>query len=339
VKNVDVVVMGAGAIGLYLGGRLAASGLQVHFVGRAAVVDALKQSGLDVIDLEGRVWRIAYANFSASVDLSEAPAAGLYLLCVKGAGTETATRALATACEQDAAVISFQNGVDNLARIARVAPTLKAVAGMVPFNVIQPAPHRVQQATSGRLAIQRGDVGEAWAERFSAAGLPLDLHADMRSVQWGKLLLNLNNPLNALAGIPLLDELGDRHWRRILAHLQDEALAAMTAARITPARVTPLPPRWLPTLLRLPTPLFRLLARRMLSIDPEARSSMYVDRVRGRATEIDDLCGAVVRLAAAHGVSANANSALVTLLQSAPLGRYYRADEVAAALDIRIASR
>ena len=57
-------------------------------------------------------------------------------------------------------------------------------------------------------------------------------------------------------------------------------------------------PRGLLRVLRLPTPVFKRVAARMLRIDAQARSSMADDLLRGQPTEIDMLCGEVVRLAA-----------------------------------------
>ncbi|MGQ0799902.1 MAG: 2-dehydropantoate 2-reductase [Pseudomarimonas sp.] len=329
---VDALVFGAGAIGLYVGGSLALAGQSVHFVARPGVAAVLQAEGLRLAALDQPTRLLSSDQFGVSTSAAEAPAARLLVLAVKGAATAHAAAELQAACAPGTPLISLQNGVDNVERIRRAAPDLDAFAGMVPFNVVQPVANEVRQTTSGRLAAQQCRVSEEWAPAFIRAGLGLDLYADMRPVQWGKLLLNLNNPLNALAGIPLLQELESRAWRRILADLQDEALAAMRAAGIRPARVTPLPSRWLPALLRLPTPLFRLLARRMLTIDPSARSSMYEDRVRGRPTEVDDLCGAVVRLAAAHGRDAPRNRALAALVDASTTGKFYAAETVASRL-------
>ncbi len=325
----EVLVFGAGAIGLYLGGRLALTGVRVHFVARPASAQALAERGLGIVALNGAPQVLAATQFGVSTGLEGAPRPPLVLLTVKGTATEAAASELQAACPAGTTVISFQNGVENTLRIRRCAPDLDAIAGMVPFNVVQAAPGEVRQTSSGRLAAQRCAVSEAWAPRFATAGLPLDLHDDMLPVQWGKLLLNLNNPLNALAGIPLREQLEQRAWRCVLADLQEEALGILRRAQIQPARVTPLPSQWLPALLRLPTPLFRLLARRMLTIDPRARSSMYDDRVRGRPTEIDDLCGAVVRLAARHGLTAPCCQALQTLMEAAPEGQFVSAASVA----------
>jgi len=67
----------------------------------------------------------------------------------------------------------------------------------------------------------------------------------------------------------------------------------------------------------LPTPLFAPLARRLLQVDPRARSSMADDLARGRPTEIDALCGEVVRLAAALRARAPRNERMVQLVHGA----------------------
>jgi 2-dehydropantoate 2-reductase len=150
------------------------------------------------------------------------------------------------------------------------------------------------------------------------ASLPLTLHTNFLPVQWGKLLLNLNNPVNALSGQPLKAELLDRGYRQVLASLIDEALQILQQANIQPAKVGAVAPAWLPALLRLPTPVFRLLASRMLRMDDKARSSMADDLAMGRPTEIDALCGEVVRLAKAQGQSAPLNSAISALVHRWP---------------------
>jgi 2-dehydropantoate 2-reductase len=168
------------------------------------------------------------------------------------------------------------------------------------------------------LAVQDDPVLKHHTAHFESAGLPLQLHADLLTVQWGKLLLNLNNPVNALSGQPLRAELMDRGYRQCLAALQVEALHVLKAAGITPAQVAALPPHRLPALLRLPTPLFRVIAARMLRIDSKARSSMAEDLEKGRVTEIDALCGEVVRLAESRGVAAPLNARMVDLVKAWP---------------------
>jgi len=139
----------------------------------------------------------------------------------------------------------------------------------------------------------------------------------MKSVLWGKLLLNLNNALNALSDKPLKVELSDRRWRKLLAAQMEEALAVMKAASIQPAKLAGVSPALLPTILRLPDWLFSRVARRMLAIDPQARSSMWEDLVHHRATEIDEFQGAILRLAAAAGTQAPVTERVIARIRNA----------------------
>jgi len=139
----------------------------------------------------------------------------------------------------------------------------------------------------------------------------------MTGVLWGKLVLNLNNALNALSDLPLAQELGDRRWRLLLATQIDEALAVLKAADVRPARVEGVPPGAIPSILRLPNVLFRLVARRMLAIDPQARSSMWEDLRLRRPTEIDHLQGAILALADKAGVAAPLTERILRLIKGA----------------------
>ena len=312
----NFVVLGAGAIGCYMAGRLAAGGRRVTLVGRPRTVESLAANGLAVSDLDGfkvhvPARQLHLASSLASVSM---PAPCVILLCVKGGATESAALEIAACCPSGTSVVSLQNGVDNVARISAIAPRMRALAGMVPYNVVMPKPGHVHRATAGSLYVASSPLTQEMALLLNACGLSTVLAKDMRPLQWGKLLLNLNNPVNALSDLPLRAQMMDRDYRRVLAALQQEALAVMQRAGIKPAKVAAAPPRLLPYILRLPNWLFKLVAARMLRIDDSARSSMWDDVQHGRATEIDDLCGAVVRLAAQHGMQAPRNAAMRKLV-------------------------
>jgi len=313
-----VLVMGAGAVGCWVGGCLAAAGVPVTFVGRQRVLGALREHGLTLTDLDGGSRTVA----AALLTLAPAPAPGaapsLVLLCVKSGATAEAAEELGRALPAGTLVVSMQNGISNAALARAHAPRLTVLPGMVQYNVVELGPGRYHRATFGILAAADHPALRAWQPAFAAAGVPLELHADLAPLQWGKLLLNLNNPVNALSGLPLRAQLLERDHRVCMAALIDEALAALHAAGIRPAKLTPLPPAALPAALRLPTPIFRLLAFRMLRIDAKARTSMANDLASGRPTEIDALCGEVVRLARDHGTAAPVNERISELVRAWP---------------------
>jgi len=334
--------MGAGSIGCYLGGLLAAADWEVDFVGRPRVLQALDERGLALSGLSQASLYVPAAALRPHLH-QQLPAGlrpDLTLLCVKSGATAEAAALLQAALPAGSLVLSMQNGVGNTALAQALAPTLDWRAGMVPFNVAELSPGHFHKGTLGSLCVQ-GHPDEAALQALQntwrAQGLNLQLlptASAMQAVQWGKLLLNLNNPVNALSGLPLRAELLQRGYRRCFAALQEEALDLLAAAGISPAQMTPLPPRRLLQVLRLPSPLFRLVAARMLKIDAQARSSMADDLSLGRLTEIDALCGEVVRLAQTLGLSAPLNSRMVALVKAWPerQGRSYAPAELLSAL-------
>jgi 2-dehydropantoate 2-reductase len=186
---------------------------------------------------------------------------------------------------------------------------------MVPFNVVAPGEGRFHRSTSGDIVIEQ-DEGRT-ADRLSVPGLRMRSTPDIAGVQWGKLLVNLNNALNALADLPLRQQLAQRAWRRLLADQMAEGLAAIRAEGIKPVSSTPIPISWTPPLLRLPDAVFEMLLGRTMKIDPEARSSMWEDLQRGRRTEIDYLQGVITEIADRRGLQVPLSRRVVALIKSA----------------------
>ena len=183
--------------------------------------------------------------------------------------------------------------------------------GMVSFNVLHRGEGRFHRGTSGPLVIAAG------APPLAAPHLNIVPHDDMAAVLAGKLVYNLNNALNALSGLTLREQLGDRRWRLILAAAQDEALAVFRAEGIQPWSLGKVPVSRFLRILRLPDFLFRLLSRRGVKIDSAARSSMWEDLERRRRTEIDELQGAIIARAAALGMSTPVNRAISDAIHAA----------------------
>jgi 2-dehydropantoate 2-reductase len=327
-----IAIFGAGAIGCWVGGRLAAGGAAVTLIGRARVVDEVR-GGLRVTQLDGPE---AAVTVAATTEAAEAASAELVIVTVKSAQTAQAGAELARVLPPGATVVSLQNGVRNADVLRQCLPAQRVLAAMVPFNVVRRAPGAYHRASQGTLMIDDDPAGLPMRRACEAARLPIEPRRDMAAVQWGKLVMNLNNAINALSGQPLAAELSQRAFRRCLAAAQREALGALAAARIPIARLTPIPPRLMPSLLGLPDALFARLARRVVAIDPHARSSMWDDLEASRPTEIDYLQGEIVGLADRVARDAPVNRALVTLVRAAEAGgkRDYTGGELGAALGL-----
>ncbi len=312
------MVLGAGSIGIYVGGALAAAGADVTFVGRPRLLDEIRAHGLRLTDLDGHDIRVEQGRFRTATEPSGE--ADLVLVTVKSADTEAAARQLIGLLKPGTVVISLQNGIGNDAVIREVLPACVVLPGMVMFNVVHHSGGRFHRGTAGGVAIADDPVLSRFATVFAASGLEFERYPDLLPVQWAKLLLNLNNPINALSGRPLREELGNRDYRRCLALTQREALTAMARARIRPARLTALPPELMTRLLTVPDGLFQRVAGKVLAIDPVARSSMADDLAAGRKTEIAWLCGEIVSLGDMVGLPTPVNRRLIELVRRAEDG-------------------
>jgi 2-dehydropantoate 2-reductase len=313
-------VMGAGAIGLYVGGLLAARGQDVRFVGRGRMKAELEAAGLTLTDLDDKRAVVPKERVVCATELSSLAACNVILVCVKSGQTAEVAAQLKGVLAPDTLVVSLQNGLGNAEVLRAHLPAARVLAGIVGFNVVWRGPGTLKRTTTGPLVIEASDDPRAGAlaAALAACGFPLEHPVDIRPLQWTKLLMNLNNAVSALTGAPTQDLIFVRGYRRILAAVIKESLAILRAAGIRPAKLgSPIPVRLFPLMLRLPSALLRVAARAQIKIDPEARSSMWDDLSKGRLTEIDYLNGEIVRLAEARGLDAPLNRRMVELVHAA----------------------
>lgn len=314
-----ICVFGAGSIGCYVGGRLAATGTPVTLVGRASLAEQVR----DGIQLVGRDGRSATVTPDFTTNPSAVRDAELVMVTVKSGANEQVAEQLRPLLSDGAVLLTLQNGIHGGAALRAGLPSHRVVTGMVGFNVVRDGTV-FRQTTSGEIMAAADPVWQSYGDAFAAAGVPVQQRPDMDAVLRAKLLLNLNNAINALSGMPLRTELEDRDFRRCLSLAQREALHVMAATEPAPAKLTPLPPALMAHALRVPDALFRLLGGKVLAIDPGARSSMADDLSAGRPTEVDWINGAVVSLADAAGLPAPVNAALVALVHDAERGIHPR---------------
>ena len=307
-----IVIAGAGSIGCFVGGLLALGGADVVLLARPRIAEELLASGLNLTSFEG--WDETLPPSALRIETDPAAAFGdaaLVLVTVKSGATSAMAALIAEHAPATATVVSLQNGLSNAATLRTALPGHPVHAGMVSFNVVHQGDGRFHRGTSGPIIIASG------APALLAPHLDILAHDDMQAVLAGKLVYNLNNALNALSGLTLREQLGDRRWRRILAAAQDEALAVFRAEGIRPWSLGKIPVTRMPRLLRLPNFVFRPIMRRGVQIDAAARSSMWEDLDRGRPTEIDELQGAVIARAERLGLSAPANRAIAAAIKAA----------------------
>lgn len=319
--NVRLSIMGAGLIGVWVGGMMAAAGIPVVLIGRARLVDKVATHGLHLTDIDGADARLSAAQIAIATDASPAAASDVVIVTVKSADTAAAAADLSPHLAPGTCVVSLQNGVGNAEALAETLPQARVFAAMVPYNVAEPTPGHYHRGTGGAIILDADPALNALAAQMQAARLAVRRSDDMQGVLWGKLVINLNNAVNALSGKPLAAQLAERDYRRCWALCAREALDLLKQAGITPAQVLAIPAERLVTLLPLPDWIYRrIMARQNTRVDPRARSSMAEDLAAGRATEIAYLNGAVVALAQRLGQSAPINARMIALVRQAEAG-------------------
>jgi 2-dehydropantoate 2-reductase len=318
VAELRVAILGAGSVGCFVGGAWAAAGVPVAFVGRERIAAEVREHGLTLTDYSG--WRVRLENIAFETRAAALKEADLIALCVKSTGTAQAAKEIARNAKKGALVVSFQNGVSNLELLrSMLKDRFEAVQGMVPFNIASLGEGRFHKGVAGELVAQDHPLLRRLAAAVPRGPATLRLEQDMAGIAWGKLLINLNNAVNALSGRTLLDQLRERDYRRVVAASIVEALELLEAAGIEPAKIGPVPPKLLPHVIGSPDFVFnRFLA--IQKIDARARSSMADDLRAGRTTEIDWLNGEVVKLARRLGRRAPVNEAIVALVKQAEAG-------------------
>ena len=310
-----IVVAGAGSIGCFVGGLAACAGRRVSLLARPRVIAEIERFGLTLTSLEGSSWHVASQQLKLSGEPEALAEASIVLVAVKSTDTAEIADAIALHAPAGAVIVSLQNGVANAAVLRSRLPGRTVLAAMVPFNVIAAGEGRVHRATSGDIVIER-DAADT-AAHLSVPGLVMRPTDDIAGVQWGKLLVNLNNAINALSGLPLREQLGNRDWRRLFADQIAEGLMAVRAEGIKPVSSTPVPLSLVPHLLRLPNAVFAIALAPAMKIDPQARSSMWEDLDRRRRTEIDYLQGVITEIADRRGLSVPLSRRIVALIRDA----------------------
>ena len=311
-----ITVIGAGVVGSYLGGRLARHA-DVTLVGRPHVLDPIRAVGLTVESGDGDRLHVP-AN---ALTLTETPEsvrhADVVLVCTKAGQTAAATTQFVPFLRPETLVVGLQNGLHSADLIREAVDESPVIAGVVPFNVARTGPATYRRTSPGEILIADHPRAVPLIRVMREGGLWARSTDDIQAVLHGKILLNLNNAVQALSGLPLRTQLLDRDLRRSVALCHAEASRVFTAVGVVPRVPLAVPAGALPLAMRLPTPVFRRLARAVIRVDADGTSSMNDDLVRGRPTEVDILQGEVVRMAQLLGMQAPACARVCELVHDA----------------------
>jgi 2-dehydropantoate 2-reductase len=309
-----ILILGAGAIGGYLGASLALHGHRIVILERAHNAAVLRKQGFNLTVGE-KTHHLENITVVTSVEEAlKFVSFDAVFIAVKSYDTATVISSLASHPAQMPAVVCFQNGVENEAYLSAALGAGKVIAGTVTTAVAKEEPGRI------RLERLRGvglSANHAISNRLSAAmhaaGLNARLYGNADSMKWSKLLTNLLcNATCAIldltpAKVMANQELFDLEMRQLR-----EALSVMHALRLNVVDLPGTPVRALAIGTRLPAFLARpLMARAVGSGRGGKMPSLHMDLYSGKdRSEVDWLNGAVVRAGLTFGIQTPVNKLL-----------------------------
>ena len=299
--HVRVAVYGTGGVGGYFGGRLALAGVDVHLIARGPHLRALQKSGLRVRSTKG--------DFEIDLPASDRPSdigpCDYVLFSVKSFDTEEAATRLGPLIEDETAVVSFQNGVDNEEKIAGALGPNHVMGGAAYIfsGIAEPG---VIAHTGGPARIVFGEMDGSDSERARRfleacreAGIDAELSGDIRSVLWDKfaficaqagMTAAVRLPIGAIRAV-------EESWvafKRVV----DEVRAVAAAEGV-----------------ELPADVAERHARFAENLEPTGYSSLYDDLTSGRRMELEALHGTIVHRARRHDIPAPVSEAIYAILR------------------------
>jgi 2-dehydropantoate 2-reductase len=309
----DVLIYGAGAVGLGLASCLIRPGYRVALVARGDTVAALRRDGLLRTGLFGRA-HARPETFQCYRSLEET-AGGPYdfvLICTKSFDSAAAARDLAAHEDRigrGAGLVLFQNGWANAEAFAAHFEKGRIHSARVITGFRRSQPNEVE-ITVHADAIHVGSLFGADLSRIEplcqaihAGGVPCETTTAIEEDLWAKMLYNCAlNPLGAILGVPYGALAQAASTRTLMDRIVKEVFAVLVAAGHRT--------HW-----QEPGQFLDVFYRRLVPDTAEHRSSMLQDITAGKRTEIDALNGAVLELGRKHGVSAPYNAAIYDLVR------------------------
>lgn len=295
-----IAVVGAGAIGGYVGGWLAAAGEDVTFIARGANLAAIRQNGMRVIGEDGAETVARTAVYDTP---SEAGPQDFVILAVKAHQVGAIAADVAALCHDETAIVTMQNGIpwwyfhkhggalegtpvrsaDPDGSIARAIDADRVIGSVVYPAAVLEAPGVVHVVEGKRFTLGEPDGStspraQTISAAFARAGFKSPVISEIRGEIWLKLWGNLSfNPISALTHSTLAGLLRFPLTRELSIEMMREAETVANKLGIT----------------------FRVgIDKRIAGAEKvgEHKTSMLQDVEAGRPLELEALIGAVVEL-------------------------------------------
>ena len=288
----QIIVLGAGAIGSLYGAKLAAAN-DVLLIARPDHAAAINSRGLRIEGLESEVVQV-----HAAAAVTQISANALILLTTKVTATAAALEPIAPLVHDDTTILCLQNGLGS-EEIARTALRGRGVVlrGITQFGAIFEKPGAIKYMAAGYTVIEQHPRSDRVADALTTAGLHCRISPNIVAEVWHKTVFNcVVNPITAMLGCEV-GGIAQPGLDRLKQLVIDECVAVAATQGIT----------------------FDVDFMREINetFAPSRNiASMQQDLLRGRPTEIDYMNGAVAALGAEHGVPCPVNRALTAIIKA-----------------------
>lgn len=294
----DILILGTGALACLFAARLTQAGHTVTLLGTwREGIEALRADGVRYVNADG-----AEHNFKvrATDDPAECAGATTAIVLVKAWQTERASRQLQTCLAKDGLALTLQNGLGNYETLVQQLGPERVALGSTTTGATLLGPGWVRAGGEGIISLGQKQAAAGLEASLKSANFNVQVVNDPQALIWGKLIINAAiNPLTALLKVRNGDLLDRPSARVLMGELAREAAAVAQAEGVT-----------LP--FADPVAAVEEVARKTSS----NQSSMLQDVLRGARTEIDAICGAVVRRAERHALAVPVNRVCWQLVDS-----------------------
>jgi len=294
----NILIVGTGALATLFAARLSQAGTQIGMLGTwRAGLDALRQEGARLVDTDGSEHHF---EVQASDDPRQYRGIKHVIVLVKSWQTERVAEQLKECLPDGGLALTLQNGLGNREMLVQSLGLERVALGTTTTGATLLHPGWVKAGGEGIISIERHPALGPVEEALKSANFNVHVVDDAQSLIWGKLVINAAiNPLTALLRVPngkLLESPSAREMMGVLAR---------ETARVAKAEKIHLP-------FSDPITAAEEVARKTAA----NHSSMLQDVLRGAPTEIDAICGEVVKAAQKHNIDTPANWACWKLVKA-----------------------
>ena len=294
----DILIIGTGALASLFAARLSQAGYSITMLGSwQAGLEALQKDGVRLLDSTGREHRFPV---HAIRDPRECRGVQHALILVKAWQTEHVAGQLRDCLAKDGLAVTLQNGLGNRETLARSLGSSRVALGVTTTGATLLGPGLVREGGEGIISMERHPALGPVEEALRSAKFNVNLVEDAQSLIWGKLVINAAiNPLTAILRVPNGKLLELPSAREMMKALAGETAHVAEAEKI-----------------QLPFPNPVAAAEEVARQTAANHSSMLQDVLRGAPTEIDAICGAVVKVGERHNIETPINWACWKLIKA-----------------------